>query len=132
MPLLRQLLRRKLRTTLTIVGITVGIWALVVMGSMANKINSLVSGASGAYAGRVAVTDASNSTIGLSISPMRLDVVDQVRAVDGVSAAEPQIQMIYDPDASGSFAVSTRCSAGWRTLSALPTPCRPWRLRGAC
>jgi putative ABC transport system permease protein len=106
MRLLRQLARRKLRTTLTIVGITVGIWALVVMGSMANKINSLVTGASATYAGRVAVTDASNSTIGLSISPMRIEVVDEVRAVDGVVAAEPQIQMIYDPDATGSFAIS--------------------------
>lgn len=106
MRLLRQLTRRKLRTTLTIVGITVGIWALVVMGSMANKINSLVSGASAAYAGRVAVTDVSNSTVGLSISPMRIEVADEVRAVEGVTAAEPQIQMIYDPSATGSFAVA--------------------------
>jgi putative ABC transport system permease protein len=135
MPLLRQLLRRKLRTTLTIVGITVGIWALVVMGSMANKINTLVSGASGAYAGRVAVTDASNSTIGLSISPMRLDVVDQVRAVDGVAAAEPQIQMIYDPDASASFAVSDtllgRLADAERPPDAVPTAAAEGRLLDA-
>ena len=45
MRLLRQLMRRKLRTTLTILGITIGIWALVVFSSMANKINSLVAGA---------------------------------------------------------------------------------------
>jgi hypothetical protein len=31
-------------TSLTILGITIGIWALVVFGSMANKINALVSG----------------------------------------------------------------------------------------
>ena len=42
MRLLRQLARRKLRTTLTILGITIGIWALVVFSSMANKINALV------------------------------------------------------------------------------------------
>jgi len=46
MRLLRQLSRRKLRTTLTILGITIGIWALVVFSSMANKINSLVAGGS--------------------------------------------------------------------------------------
>ena len=34
--LLRDLGRRRLRTTLTILGITIGIWALVVFGSMAN------------------------------------------------------------------------------------------------
>ena len=46
MRLLRNLVRRKVRTTLTIVGVTVGIWALVVMGSMANKIGALVEGGS--------------------------------------------------------------------------------------
>ena len=41
---MRDLGRRKLRTTLTILGITIGIWALVVFGSMANKINALGGG----------------------------------------------------------------------------------------
>ena len=35
---LRDLGRRPVRTTLTILGITIGIWSLVVFGSMANKI----------------------------------------------------------------------------------------------
>ena len=39
MTLLRELGRRKLRTSLTVLGITIGIWALVVFSSMANKIN---------------------------------------------------------------------------------------------
>ena len=47
---LRDLGRRKVRTSLTVVGITIGIWALVVFGSMANKINALVSGGSSYYA----------------------------------------------------------------------------------
>ena len=41
---LRNLGRRHVRTILTILGITIGIWALVVFGSMANKINALVAG----------------------------------------------------------------------------------------
>jgi putative ABC transport system permease protein len=106
MRLLRQLARRKLRTTLTILGITIGIWALVLFGSMANKINGLVNGASATYEGKVAVTDTSNSTIGLGISPMRIGVADEVREVDGVAAAVPEIQMIYDPTAGGSFGIS--------------------------
>ena len=53
MRLLRQLTRRKLRTTLTILGITIGIWALVVFSSMANKINSMVAGGSQYFAGKV-------------------------------------------------------------------------------
>jgi hypothetical protein len=46
MKLLRNLGRRKVRTALTILGITIGIWALIVFGSMANKINALVAGGS--------------------------------------------------------------------------------------
>ena len=43
MSLLRNLARRRLRTALTITGITIGIWALVVFGSMANQISSIVA-----------------------------------------------------------------------------------------
>ncbi len=42
MRLLRELSRRKLRTTVTNVAITIGIWPLVVFSSMANQINGLV------------------------------------------------------------------------------------------
>ena len=59
MRLLRELSRRKLRTTLTILGITIGIWALVVFSSMANKINALVEGGSQYYADKILVTDGS-------------------------------------------------------------------------
>src|SRR5688500_20165709 len=69
MRLLRELSRRKLRTTLTILGITIGIWALVVFGSMANKITALVEGGSEYYANKILVTD--GSTFGTA--PMGLE-----------------------------------------------------------
>jgi len=97
MRLLRQLSRRKLRTTLTILGITIGIWALVVFSSMASKINSLVAGGSEYFAGKILVTDASNVTIGIGLTPMNLDVVDQIRDLDGVAAAAGEVQLIFDP-----------------------------------
>ncbi len=53
MRLLRELSRRKLRTTLTISGITIGIWALVVFSSMANKINDLVGMGSEFYTDKI-------------------------------------------------------------------------------
>ena len=53
---LRNLGRRQVRTTLTILGITIGIWALVVFGSMANKINALVAGGSTYYADKITVS----------------------------------------------------------------------------
>jgi putative ABC transport system permease protein len=103
MRLLRQLSRRKLRTTLTILGITIGIWALVVFSSMANKINSLVAGGSEYFAGKILVTDATNFAIGAGIAPMNIAAANQIRDLDGVAAVDAQIQMQYDPDASQGF-----------------------------
>ena len=68
MKLLRNLGRRKVRTALTILGITIGIWALVVFGSMANKINSLVAGGSTYYEGKLSVS-AKGGAMGASVGP---------------------------------------------------------------
>jgi len=103
MRLLRQLSRRKLRTTLTILGITIGIWALVVFSSMANKINSLVAGGSEYFAGKILVTDATNFAIGAGIAPMTIEAANQIRNLDDVAAVDAQIQMQYDPEASQGF-----------------------------
>ena len=56
MRLLRDLGRRKLRSGLTITGIAIGIMALVVFGSMANKMNTLISGGSTYYKDKLVVT----------------------------------------------------------------------------
>ena len=75
---LRDLGRRKVRTTLTILGITIGIWALVVFGSMANKINALVEGGSTYYAGKLTLADASGGSLGgFSGAPMSIATVDR-------------------------------------------------------
>jgi putative ABC transport system permease protein len=103
MRLLRQLTRRKLRTTLTILGITIGIWALVVFSSMANKINALVEGGSQYFAGKVLVTDASSLGVSIGTAPMNIEVADQVAELNGVAAAVPQIQLVYDPEGGGAF-----------------------------
>jgi putative ABC transport system permease protein len=103
MRLLRQLTRRKLRTTLTILGITIGIWALVVFSSMANKINALVEGGSQYFAGKILVSDASSVGVAIGTSPMNREVRDQIAELDGVAAAAPEIQMIYDPEGGGAF-----------------------------
>jgi putative ABC transport system permease protein len=100
MRLLRQLTRRKLRTTLTILGITIGIWALVVFSSMANKINALVAGGSEYFASKVLVTDASNLAVGIGLTPMNINVADQIRDLDGVAASAGEVQLIFDPEAN--------------------------------
>jgi putative ABC transport system permease protein len=103
---MRNLGRRKLRTTLTILGITIGIWALVVFGSMANKINALVEGGSTWFAGKIVVSDSSNaSTGGFGGAPMSLATADLLRQTDGVAVAVPGIMMLMD-DQVGAMSMS--------------------------
>jgi putative ABC transport system permease protein len=101
MSLLRELSRRKLRTTLTIVGITIGIWALVVFSSKANKINGLVGMGTEFYADKIVVTDGE----AFGTSPMRLADAEAIGGLDGVAAVDPQIQFLWDPDPSVGFGV---------------------------
>ena len=43
--ILRNMTRRKVRTGLTVLGIVIGVFALTVMGAMAEKMNLLVAAA---------------------------------------------------------------------------------------
>jgi putative ABC transport system permease protein len=94
MRLLRDLGRRKLRSTLTISGIAIGIMALVVFGSMANKMNALIGGGSKYYADKDIVSV--GSLYSGNIQPLSLADVDKVAHVDGVAAATPSIEMLLD------------------------------------
>jgi putative ABC transport system permease protein len=87
MQLFRNLARRRLRTALTITGITIGIWALVVFSSMANKVDALVGGGSAYYAGKIVVSDGGFGGIGGQ--PMRLALRDRLEAIDGVDVVVP-------------------------------------------
>ena len=97
---LRNLARRPVRTTLTILGITIGIWALVVFGSMANKINALVEGGSSYYADKISLSDSTGSMGGFSAAPMSIKTADLVRAVDGVDAVSPAVMILMDDQAA--------------------------------
>ena len=55
MRILRNIFRRKLRAFLTIFGISIGVFALVVMGAIAEKLTLLVDGGMKYYAGKVVI-----------------------------------------------------------------------------
>jgi len=93
---LRELARRKLRSTLTILGIVIGIWALVVFSALASKIDTLVSGGSDYYVGKVVVSDGSTSGLGVGLVPIDVTLADRIGALDGVGAVDPQIQMPFE------------------------------------
>jgi putative ABC transport system permease protein len=94
MRLVRDLARRKLRSTLTITGIAIGIMALVVFGSMANKMNALINGGSKYYADKDIVSI--GSMFSGNFQPLSLSDVDKIQKVDGVAAATPSIDMMLD------------------------------------
>lgn len=102
MRIFRNLARRKLRTTLTVVGITIGIWALVVMSSMANKISALVDGGSQYFAEKIIVSDAANLAFGFSTAPIRVSVAAEIAAIEGVDVTVPEVGMLLNPDQSGA------------------------------
>ena len=99
MTLLRDLGRRPLRTTLTILGITIGIWALVVFGSMSNKINAIVDGGSQFYANKVTV-GAIGSGSGFG-GPFDISTAEFVAGLEGVDVVVPTVTMALSQDNGG-------------------------------
>ncbi|MDE2802850.1 MAG: ABC transporter permease [Chloroflexota bacterium] len=99
--MLRSLMRRKLRTTLTVLGITVGIWALMVMSAMANKLTALVDGGSTYFDDKILVSDATNPAFGFGYVPMPVGIVAEVGAVPGVAVAAPRVHFMLDPEDAG-------------------------------
>ncbi|MBF4509730.1 MAG: ABC transporter permease [Aeromicrobium sp.] len=96
---LRSIFRRKLRAALTIFGITIGVLALVVMGSIAEKLSLLVDGGTDYYADKVIVSGSSGMA-GFSVEPISTDLIAEIEAVDGVARAAGSIMMLLDAEPS--------------------------------
>lgn len=112
MQILRSILRRRLRAFLTIFGITIGVFALVVMGSMAEKFNLLIDGGTRYYSDKVVITDASNPNGGFSITPIAVGRVHDIEAVPGVARASAGIYMLLDDDQEMAMGVPQGITGG--------------------
>ncbi len=97
MRLVRNVFRRKLRAFLTIFGITIGVFALVVMGGMAEKINLLVGGGLHYYSDKISVSDASAGNA-FGANPMTVEKVREVEQVAGVAASSAEVMMLLDEE----------------------------------
>lgn len=96
--------RRPLRTALTILGIVIGVFALTVMGALAEKLNVLVDGGDEYFRTRIFVFDqGAASGFQASARPITRDLVDEIADVDGVDRATPVLQTLLDPDEVGGF-----------------------------
>jgi len=103
MRLLRDLGRRKLRSFLTITGIAIGIMALVVFGSMANKMNALIDGGSKYYATKDVVS-IGNMYTG-NFQPISVADAAKISLIDGVAVATPALDMMLDENAGATMGV---------------------------
>jgi putative ABC transport system permease protein len=95
--ILKNMFRRKTRTLLTIFGITIGIFAFTVMGSMAEKISLLVSGGTKYYSDKVTVTEENTSLISIP-TPMNINKAKEIARVDGVAAVSGTVYTTLSDD----------------------------------
>jgi len=101
MQILRNVFKRKLRVVLTISGITIGVFALVLMGSMAEKISLMVSGGTRYYAEKVIVQDEGAGIF--STMPLAYSKLEEIKAVPGVAEVQGEIGTLLDPESGISF-----------------------------
>ncbi len=84
MEILRNLARRKLRSTLTILGIVIGIFALTTMGALSEHFNVLFNFAEEWYSSSIPVGSPDGQAALLPLSK-----IGELERVDGVAAAFP-------------------------------------------
>ncbi len=117
--MLRSLARRKLRTSLTVLGIAVGIWTLIVMSAMANKLTAIVDVGSTYFDNKILVSDVTNPAFGFGLTPMSASVVERIAQIEGVAVAAPRVQFLLDPNDSGSGFVTPDFVVAYRAGSDL-------------
>jgi putative ABC transport system permease protein len=94
--IVRNLVRRKLRSFLTISGIVIGILALTTMGALANNFNALLDGGARYIASYVPVGDANSNGLGGS-GVLPLAKQSDLAAVPGVARVFPSISVAAKP-----------------------------------
>ena len=81
---LTELWAHKMRSMLTLTLLMLGVFALVVMGSMAEKINLLIDGGTRYYSDKVIIADGSTAAGGFSSTPISVGRVSEIEDVPGV------------------------------------------------
>ncbi len=95
--MLRNIFRRKLRAFLTIFGISIGVFALVVMGALAEKLTLLVDGGMRYYEGKIVVT-APSQFPGLISSPLKASLLRDIERVEGVARVSASVSALLDTE----------------------------------
>ena len=101
MSVLRDIFRRRARSILTISGIGVGVFALVVLGAVAENQNVYVERAAGYYSHSIVVIEKDDANFfGMANGkrPLSAKMADRLRAYSGVRAAFSQIAILFDDE----------------------------------
>lgn len=100
MSILRDIFRRRARSILTISGIAVGVFTLVVLGAVAENENVYMSKMVGYYKNVVIITEKNDTNMfGMANGnrPLSIKTVDRLREYPGVGAAFPHVALLLDP-----------------------------------
>ena len=93
MEVVRNVGRRKLRSSLTIIGIVIGIFALTTMGAVAEHFNALIGGAVDYFGSGIAVSADSGGQFSL----LPVGKAEEIERVEGVEAVYPSITVPVKP-----------------------------------
>lgn len=95
--ILRNMWRRKFRTLLTVIGITVGIFAFTVMGSMALRFNKMISGGKSYITGQITLMPkGTNFQTGSMGTVLPINLLNEIATVEGVEAVAAGVELAYD------------------------------------
>ena len=101
---LRNLRSRPARTTLTVAGIAIGILALVVVGSLAERLQTIVSRSAALNTGAIFAFSSGRELYGPGARERLRRSVDRIARFSGVRAVVPEVVVPYN----AGFAESTR------------------------
>ena len=99
MEIIRNFVERRLRTTLAIGGVVVGVLALTLTGALAEHYDAQLAGGIAYYRSTIQVADSAGSYAGV----ISLTKIDPIQKLPGVAAALPSITLLARP---GTTAVS--------------------------
>lgn len=102
MELVRNLWQRRARVSLTLLGIVIGVFALVVMGAMAEKVNIMLTGATHFLSSRIIISEkGGGNPFGSGTLPTSL--IPDIQQVPGVALVESAMPLMLRDDQSFSF-----------------------------
>lgn len=90
---LKNILRQKIRTLLTIIGIMIGIAAIVALGSISEGLSKEVSEALEQASGQIFVYEESNTALFLAMASSKLseETVEEIENIDGIKDSIPYV-----------------------------------------